>query len=106
MLFADDTNILFNEHRKNNLQFKISETSNKLEEWLTQNKLQLNVNKIVYIAFSQRKVNDSVQIILNNTIINQINQTEFLGIWIDSNLTWRSHIQCLTEKLSRLCYIF
>lgn len=108
ILFADDTNLIFNSSDSINLQVKISETSNKLEQWLANNKLKLNVNKTVYMHFNQprSKPIDPMQISLNNTAIKEIQTTKFLGIWIDSSLTWESHIQHLTQKLSRLCYAF
>ena len=108
ILFADDTNLIFNSFDSINLQVKISETSNKLEQWLANNKLKLNVNKTVYMHFNQprSKPNDPMQISLNNTAIKETQTTKFLGIWIDSSLTWESHIQHLTQKLSRLCYAF
>lgn len=106
VLFADDTNIVFNALDKNNLQEKINETSRQLEQWLASNRLKLNVSKTVCMYFSQKQLHDSIEILLNNTGIKDVDCTKFLGIWIDSNLTWESHIQFLTDKLSRLCYAF
>ncbi|KAJ4443064.1 hypothetical protein ANN_04714 [Periplaneta americana] len=106
ILFADDTNIVFNALDKNNLQEKINETSRQLEQWLASNRLKLNVSKTVCMYFSQKQLHGSIEILLNNTGIKDVDCTKFLGIWIDSNLTWESHIQFLTDKLSRLCYAF
>ena len=56
------------------------------------------------MCFSQQYLQDPIQVLLNSTIIQEVKDTKFLGIWIDSNLTWGKHVQCLIEKLSRLCY--
>ena len=48
-----------NIEKNNNLQLTFSETSNILEQWLTK-KLQLNVNKTIYVNFSQKQVNDPI----------------------------------------------
>ena len=108
ILFADDTNMIFESINKNDLQIKISDTSSKLEEWLVHNKLKLNANKTVYMNFNQPKpgLQDPIQIKLNNTLIKEVECTKFLGIWVDSKLTWESHIHHLTQKLSSLCYAF
>jgi len=104
VLFADDTNIIFHNIEKNCLQVKINETLIKLEQWLANNGLKLNTNKTVYMCFNQQYIQDPIQVLLNNTIIQEVKDTKFLGIWIDYNLTWEKHVQCLIEKLSRICY--
>ena len=56
--------------------------------------------------FNQHNIHDSIQILLNHSIIKEVECTKFLGIWFDSNLSWEYHIQHLSEKLSHLCYAF
>ena len=51
VLFADDTNIILNDTSKSNIQVKINETTNSLQQWLESNKLKLNASKIVYVCF-------------------------------------------------------
>ena len=38
---------------------------------------------------------------INNVTINQVESTKFLGVYIDSKLTWKVHINCLCKLLSR-----
>ena len=45
-----------------------------------------------------------MQIIFSNTIITNINSTKFLGLIIDSTLSWKDHITRLTSKLNKACY--
>jgi hypothetical protein len=45
-----------------------------------------------------------MQIIASNTIITNINSTRFLGLIIDSTLSWKDHIVELTSKLNTACY--
>ena len=106
VLFADDTNIILNASNTKDLQTKINETTKTLEAWLTNNKLKLNENKTVYIHFNQYSLHDPIQIFLNHTIIKEVENTKFLGIWVDSTLSWECHIDNLAEKLNRLCYAF
>jgi hypothetical protein len=37
-------------------------------------------------------------------VITNINSTKFLCLTIDSTLSWREHISCLTSKLNKACY--
>jgi hypothetical protein len=46
-----------------------------------------------------------MQIIPSNTIITNINSTRFLGLIIDSMLSWKDHIVELTSKLNKACYV-
>ena len=45
-----------------------------------------------------------MQIISPITIITTINSTRFLGLTIDSSLSWKDHIIELTSKLNKECY--
>lgn len=105
ILFADDTNIIFNDLKIHDLQSKINHTTTQLDEWLKSNMLNLNVNKTVYMSFN-RHLQDPIHLMINNTIIKEVDATKFLGIWVDSNLKWEIHINHLSEKFSRLSYAF
>jgi hypothetical protein len=45
-----------------------------------------------------------IQIIASNSIITNINSTKFLGLIIDSILSWNDQIVELTSKLNKACY--
>jgi hypothetical protein len=45
-----------------------------------------------------------IQIVASNSVITNINSTTFLGVTIDSTLSWREHIVNLTSKLNKACY--
>jgi len=45
-----------------------------------------------------------MQIVSSNTIITVINSTKFLGLIIDSTLSWKDHITRLTSKLNKAWY--
>jgi hypothetical protein len=45
------------------------------------------------------------QIVTSNSIITNVNSTKFLGLIIDSTLSWKNHVDELTPKLNKACYI-
>lgn len=52
---ADDTVVIYEDKDIKQLYTKASEGINKIYNWLTQNKLKINIDKTKYIEFSQIK---------------------------------------------------
>jgi hypothetical protein len=105
ILFADDTSIIISntnpEEFRNNVSSVLIETIN----WFQSNFLSLNCDKIHFLQFLTKKHNEiKMQIISSNTIITNINSTKFLGLIIDSTLSWKDHITGLTSQLNKACY--
>ena len=70
-------------------------------EWLSCNKLSLNVLKTHYMKFSPRCRNISnLDVRINNTAIERVNDTKFLGVQIHARLSWKKHIIYTCNKLS------
>lgn len=72
------------------------------------NKLTLNINKSSYMLLSSNaKINLSCdsELKIDNTILNRVDKTNFLGVLIDQHMSWKSHIEQLCGKISRLCGI-
>ena len=59
------------------------------------------MNKTYFMLFSNCVSSLPVHIKINNVTINQVESTKFLGVYIDSKLTWKVHINCLCKLLSR-----
>ena len=73
--------------------------------WFESNLLTLNCKKIHFLEFFTKKQKEmKIQIVASNTLISNINSTKFLGITIDSILSWKVHILDLTSKLNKACY--
>jgi hypothetical protein len=45
------------------------------------------------------------QVVISNSLITNINSTKFLGLIIDSTLSWKDRITDLTPKLNKACYV-
>ena len=74
-----------------------------LYEWLCANRLSLNVAKTDFIIFRpiRTDLEDRIVLELNNTKIFESTKIKYLGLILDSRLSWKFHISELTKKLSR-----
>ena len=88
ILFADDTNLFLTHHDLEILIRILNEELKKVALWLTANELSLNVNKIHLMIFKTRKkrLNYNANVISNESSIEKVKYTKFLGIIIDEEL--------------------
>ena len=75
----------------------------KFNSWLCANKLSLNINKSNFVLFHpiQRKIPKSVTLFINNQSLTEEHSISYLGIYSDSNLNWKSHINYIAKKVKR-----
>jgi len=74
--------------------------------WLTANKLTLNLTKTNYMLVSNvnkltNKDRKKFRITIGNYTIHEVEQSKYLGVFIDNKLNWNEHIDYLTTKLSQ-----
>jgi len=105
VLFADDTSINISNTDVQEFKHNIDAVLQETNDWFFNNLLTLNYNKTHFLQFFFKKQNEiKIQIITSNTILANINSTKFLGLTIDSTLSWREHIAALTTKLYKACF--
>ena len=105
ILFADDTSIIISNSNQDEFKTNINSVMNEIMNWFQINLLTLNCNKTHFIQFlTKNKKELQIQIMSPNSIISNINSTSFLGLTIDSTLTWKDHIINLTTKLNKASY--
>ena len=74
----------------------------RLSDWVNTNKLSLNVKKTQYMLFAGRKnINNEQGICINKALINKTDQAKFLGVIITETLSWQSHINYISKKISK-----
>ena len=102
-MFADDTNLLYSNKSLKTLESKINTHLVHVNTWLACNKLSLNIDKTNYVIFHppQKKLPFHIQILINNKIVKQEKIIKYLGIFIDSHLSWKTHILHISKKVSR-----
>ena len=103
LLFADDTNLFISGVDINLLISKINGELEVIYTWLNANKLSLNIGKTNFMVFypKNKYLNISNKILINNNAIAEVTEAKFLGVIIDSNLTWAPHIHYIKGKIAK-----
>ena len=104
LLYADDTTLCCNleDIDSDNKEFTLNQELQNVHEWLLANRLQLNVKKTKYMLFhKQNKIINQLYLRINNNIINETDKFIFLGLHMNSRLSWDSRIK---EVLTKIIY--
>ena len=68
------------------------------------NRLTLNVSKTEFMLIGSRQrlstLSDTLELSIDNVPIEQVFSVKSLGMYIDENLTWHSHIDKLCKKIA------
>ena len=80
--------------------------SRPLTNWLTTNKLTLNINKTHYMVFHRAKIKTKIKsITFLNELLISVKSARFLGVILDHSLTWIDHIQYVQNKRANSNYL-
>ena len=101
ILFADDTTLHKTHRNLNYLEWCLQDDMQTLTDWFKANKLTLNLDKTVCILFQQKGSDKAFKIQIDTVKIRTSNEIKFLGMWLDSHLSWSVHIQRLVTRLKR-----
>ena len=78
---------------------------NNINDWFRCKSLSLNFDKTYFLQFRPKNSYDiDIKISCDNRLIKEIKNTNFLGLDIDSSLSWKNHIDQMMFKLNRACY--
>lgn len=102
-LFADDTNILYANKSLKSIETVVNAELKKLHEWLIVNKLTLNIKKSNFIIFShsRKKSSHQVNLKIDGVHLERKEYVKYLGILLDCHLTWKPHIDLISDKISK-----
>ena len=102
-LFADDTNIYYEADTLDNLELTINKELKKLHTWLIVNRLSLNIEKTNFVVFHpfNKPITQKITLKIQKKAIFEKDHVKYLGILIDSTLSWKNHIDNVSTKVSR-----
>ena len=106
IMFADDIYLFYSDKDINTAFLKVNDELQKINEWFISNKLSLNVKKTKYSFFHKPSKKDDIPLVLpklniNNSEIARTESIKFLGVLLDENLSWKTHIKYIENKISK-----
>jgi hypothetical protein len=106
-MYADDTLILNVGQDMSKLQNTTSNNTGVVEQYFEINNLSISPSKTHYILFQTRQCRQesNLKILVKNKEISNVKSTDFLGVVIDSNLSWEIHIERTCSRISRNLFI-
>jgi hypothetical protein len=105
LLFADDTNIIISHPEIDCFQICMNDVFAGLNKWIKTNKQTLNSDKTNFMKFCTTNKNCvNLSIAYEDKTIEEVETATFLGIQIDNNLNWKTHIQYIIPELSSACF--
>ena len=109
-LYADDTTIYFSNHDKLVLERNLQNSLDCLRMWCRENGMILNIDKTKVMLITSRQkrtvLNDAVLILQYTDLDISITTCDkILGIHVDNNLTWNTHFNFLSKKLSSYMWL-
>ena len=100
-MYADDTYITYADVDVNSIQLNLNHDLGNLNKWLISNKLTLNTAKTEFMLIGSRQklstLSSQPELSIDNVPIENVTSVKSLGIFIDENLRWLTHI----DKLSK-----
>ena len=101
-LFVDDFGVCYRSRSMQTIERKLQQHMYKIQEWADNNGFKFSQTKTVCMHFCQRrKVHPDPQLQLNHVLIPVVKEHKFLGIILDSKLSFLPHIKHLKKKCQK-----
>ena len=73
--------------------------------WAANNSMNINARKTkeMIIQFSKKEINIPY-LRLNDTVIERVNSTKLLGLYVSNDLTWEDHVNQIYKKAAKRLY--
>jgi hypothetical protein len=112
-VFADDTtqHVVRRESKTNEDTEQFISLCNRavseMSQYSRSNDLLINNDKTLYMQFRRplKNIISSPLIILNKTVIHEVDEIKFLGLILRNNLNWRGHVNKLAPQIASACYL-
>jgi len=96
-LYADDTILYSIIHSVSECQ-ALQNDLNSLSQWATQTDTYFNPDKSVCMHITRKHNPELYNYTIDNTTIQHVSSTKYLGITISNDLTWSTHLNKITSK--------
>lgn len=100
-LYADDVLIYTSINSEEDYQ-KLQQDLHTLERWAANWKMSFNIQKCEFLRITNKSDPIHTQYFLHNQAIREVTHTKYLGVIIDSKLSWSQHIKEISNKANRV----
>lgn len=101
VLYADDTVVMYHSQNISELQNMMQEDLNTICDWLNHNKLTMNCEKTKYVLMGTQLGlcnSQNFNLRAGNTLINRVESFKYLGLTIQQNTKWDTHVTEICKK--------
>ena len=101
-MYADDAVMLTHARNSQEASHILTSAMANVQDWLTQSCLLLNTKKTVCMFFTKRKPTIEIKqsnVFLNNVELSLVREFKYLGVTLDSTLTFESHINKISNSV-------
>ena len=111
MMYADDTDIIFSDPPISEIELQLNLELINLSEWLSTNKLILNLKKTEFMIFGThqrlcRQDIDGAHIMLGGESVKHCDTFKYLGVVLDNSLSFNLHTDYVKKKVSKTLGMF
>lgn len=105
-LFADDTLLYAYGINANNMVQKLNEDLSRVHEWLSANKLKLNINKTKCMYINKSGTTSDIDVKINGEKIEVVRNIKYLGVIIDDQLRFDENAKYVNKKVASKIFLF
>ena len=101
LIFADDTSLFVSGLDPSETVKILNRDLERISSWANKWKVKFNASKTRDIIFSNKMLNNSPPLILDNVYIDRVNLHKHLGLYLSSSLDWAKQINEVCLKANR-----
>ena len=105
-MYADDTSLTpaSTDIKHMIINYCLNHDLSNVYEWLSGNKLTLNMTKTEFILIASRQklsqFTESPSLTINENAIEQVTSAKSLRVYVDQNINWECHIENISKKIA------
>jgi hypothetical protein len=100
-LYADDTAVMATSRKPELLVSYLESYLSDLERWLNEWRIAINVSKSTAMLFTRRRIQKPRPVLLFGEPILWVDAALYLGVILDTRLTWSSHIDQVRKRAAQ-----
>ena len=102
-LFADDTVVYCSSNCPDVLQQRLNSDLSRVCDWLKENHHIINVKKYKFMLTERSErlasLSSTLHVNIGNVLLDGVQSYKYLGLMINSNLTWHDHIDYIKNEI-------